>query len=399
MNCFIIVFLIIFPVFSFSAEPNSELVQKAEKGDVEALVQLYEFYRDNEKFEKADSALNRAAEKGHVPSLKLVYQQTGKILSVGVEAAVNEQLFAPFMRANLDLTEFSNMDHLLSLDGVEEKISGTRRSVISQITDGKKTSLAKTSGVDDRMLQDQPIRPIMMDLIAEQDGSFKLLEEHEAGREYLFPPPSSKEGAAEETQESIRVIYEQTKTQGRLEDDNSVSITVVEEYAFPDEVFEEFKAMYEQTEAKGQLSRDEFILRMLTISSLIPEPTEDGTFRLVELKMKASGEFHLEKLDSLKILDRYVAYRLENNKTQMEYWLDRLKSLANTGDILALQMVYRITGEVLMEGYTKAVSNTADNFFAEDGNKAVTAIQNKKNINDSVMEKIKAPFGTCKEAF
>ena len=76
----------------------------------------------------------------------------------------------------------------------------------------------------------------------------------------------------------------------------------------------------------------------------------------------------------------------------MEYWLGRLKSLANTGDILALQMVYCITGEVLMEGYTKAVSNTADNFFAEDGNKAVTAIQNKKNINDSVMEKIKAPF-------
>lgn len=405
MNYFIIVFLIIFPFFSFSAELELKLVQKAEAGDVEALVQLYEFYRDNGRSKEADSALNRAAEKGHIPSLKLVYQQTGKVLSVGVETAINTQLFAPLLRTKPDLMEFSHMNHLSSINGLEEEISETRRAIISQITDGKKDSLVKKSEAGDRMLQNQPFRPIIMELGAEEDGSFKLLE-LESGREvdgrYLFPPPSSKEGAAEETQEGIRVIYEHTKTKGRLKDDRPVSLTVME-YTFPDEVFEEFKARYEQIEAKGKLSIDEFILRMLTIRSFIPAQTEEGTFRPIELKMWASGKFDLEKVDPLKMLGRYTAYRLENSKTQMEYWLGQLKNLANTGDILALQIVYHITGEVLPAGLDAAVNSKINSLFTEGREQSVspkiTTTQNREKVRNNIVARIKTPFGKCKEAF
>lgn len=408
MNYFIIVFLIIFPVFSFSTELESKLVQKAETGDVEALVQLYEFYRDNRMSEKADSALNRAAEKGHIPSLKLVYQQTGKILSVGVEAAVNTGLFAPFIaygeRTKSGAMDFSDMDHLPSINGLEGEVSKVKRSIISQITDGKKSSLVEKSKMGDGMPLGQPVRPTMMELRTEKDGSFRLLEPgHEVNGGYLFPPPSLKKRAAEETQEGIRVMYEQTQTRDRLKGDNPVSLTVME-YVFSEEVTEEFKARYEQTGAKEQLSIDDFILRMLTARSLIPEPTENEAFQLLELKMEVGGKYHLEKIDSLEMLNRYAAYRLENNKTQMEYWLSRLKSLANTGDISALQIVYHITGEVLVTGLNAAVDSTMDNSFAEGREKGVspkiTTVKDREEMRNNIVARIKkAPFGNCKGAF
>ena len=399
MNYFIIILFVLFPVFSFAAdedekenkpfildqsrldsgatlggvEPDVNLVEKAEAGDVEALVRLYQFYQDNGESQKADSTLHKAAEKGHIPSLKLIYQQTGEILSAGVEAAVNAHVFAPLRssggRTEFGLMHFSYMDHLSSRNGLEESESHFRSSIISQITDGEKNSLVETkttgssslpkdgggeksskkvydvislspeanralherrdigfhvaSSRGDRMLRGQPVRPVIMELT--EDGTFQQVElKLGADGEYLLPP--LREGAAERSQEFYKRLLRE----------------------------------------KGELTNvSEF-------------PIEGG------------------QIDSLIILGRYTAYRLENSETQMEYWLGRLKNVANTGDMLALQMVYRITGEVLTEGYTRVVSNTIDSFFYENREKGIspkmTAMQNRESVSDSVMEQIKTPF-------
>ena len=332
VNYFIIILLILFPVFSLAAEkennpserfildqsrldsgavlggaePDSESVQKAEAGDIEALVRLYEFYRDNGESQKADLTLYKAAEKGHIPSLKLIYQQTRAILLTGLEAAVSAHIFAPLRsfggRTEFGLMQFSYMDHLSSADGLQEESSRFRSSIISQITDGETDSLVGMKTI----------------------GSSSLPKDGRGG-------------------ESSRKVYD-----------------VVSLSPEANRVLHEGRDIgYHAASSKG-----------------------DRTLR--------------GQMDSLTMLGRYTAYRLENSTTQMEYWLGQLKRVADTGDMLALQMVYRITGEVLVEGYTKVVSSTIDSFFAEDREKGMspkmTAMRNRESVRESVREQIKAPF-------
>ena len=425
MKYFIIILFSIFPVFSLAVEgePDLDLLKKAEAGDIDSIVQLYEFYEKKGDSDKANDYLNKAAEKGHIPSLKLVYQQTGKILSAGVEAAVSAHVFAPLKssggRTEFGLMRFNYMDHLSSRDGLEEETSHFRRSIISQITDGETNSLVETkttgSSSSPKDGGGEELSKKVYDVVSLSPEANRALHE---GRDIGYHAASSKDDRMLRGQPALMLVGSKDKG-----------------------IFERFQAAFEQAQEEGKLGESfyigEDILRGRQAPPVIFLPAEDGTFRPVKLKMGADGKYlhpppkeevvderfqelykrlkregklqnighlysvssilQMDRLDYLPmILGRYISYHLENSETRMEYWLSRLKSLANTGDMLALQMVYRITGEVLTEGYTKAVSNTIDSFFAEGREQGVspkmTAMKNRNSVSESIMQQIKAPF-------
>ena len=287
MKYFIIILFSIFPVFSLAVEgePDPDLVKKAEAGDIDSIVQLYGFYEKKGDSDKANDFLRKAAEKGHIPSLKLIYQQTGEVLSAGLETVLNAQLFAfTSLRrpgfGNTSLLYFNRLDYLSSERGLEESASEIRKAIINEITDGQRSTLEAST-------ENTPSFPKNKG----GDGSS------------LSRPPSHNMAETEST--------------------------------------------------------------------------------------------------SLEIVETYMVYRLEKNEEKMNVWLGKLKGAAQKGDMFALQIVYRITGEVMSEGYMKVVNATMDSFFEADREKGIhpkmTAMQNLREVQNSVMERIKAPFVEDKE--
>ena len=195
MNYFIIALFIVSPVLSFAAGdedktgikpaksfllgqsrldsgavlggvgPDSDLVQRAEGGNVESMVRLYTFYQKEGDIEKANDFLRRAAEKGDIPSLKLVYQQTGEVLSTGVMVVVDSRLFAPIkaslgnrglwystrpmedlsFRVGREGSDFNDIDSSSWREGLERDKEEIKKTVIYEITDGERNTLETTS--------------------------------------------------------------------------------------------------------------------------------------------------------------------------------------------------------------------------------------------------------------
>ena len=324
MKYLIVTLFFIFPVFSFAAEgePDPVLVQKAEAGDIDSIVQLYGFYEKKGDPDKANDFLRKAAEKGHIPSLKLIYQQTGEILSTGVEIVINSRLraFAPLRGSglgNTDLLHFNRLDYLSSERGLAESAVEIRKAVIYEITDGQKNTLEAS---------------------AENTSPSSKNKDSDKGGDPPPRPPS-------------RPI-----------------ITELKEGAFQE-------VDSQRGEHTSEIHRQN---RSFSPSNAVET-----------------------ELTSLETLETYMVHRLEQNQENMNTWLGKLKGFAKRGDMLALQMVYRITGEVISEGYTKVVNTTMDSFFEADREKGihpkVTAMQNLREVQNSVMERIKTPFVKGKE--
>ena len=86
----LIVFIISLPFFSFGAEKNTLdlfLFRRAENGDAEAQLELSQFYYD-----KADTWLRQSIKQGHIPALRVLYEQSGDVPSEGLEVAVERIL-------------------------------------------------------------------------------------------------------------------------------------------------------------------------------------------------------------------------------------------------------------------------------------------------------------------
>lgn len=73
-----------------------------------------------------------------------------------------------------------------------------------------------------------------------------------------------------------------------------------------------------------------------------------------------------EKGNVTATTELYSFYHKRGNKEKSTLWLDKLKNMANQGDMQALREVYKITGEVLYKG-VDAVKQMRINLFYEEG--------------------------------
>ena len=97
--------------------------------------------------------------------------------------------------------------------------------------------------------------------------------------------------------------------------------------------------------------------------------------------------------DAVSMLGLYVMYRSQSDTRNMRKWLEELKDIADSkGNILALTMIYRITGQVLWEGYMVAVRNVIRNLPEEERDKLRKTGKHLKEIRNGIMETIKSPF-------
>ena len=137
MTYFTVILLIGFSVISFATD-KKEMLERAEAGDKQAILQLLDFYKNNGNNEQAKVFLEKAAEVGDISSLKEIYQRTGRILFVGVNAAARDQIFGLDLGGRMTLLKASRMDYLSSPQRVADE-SRIREKLINEITQGEQS--------------------------------------------------------------------------------------------------------------------------------------------------------------------------------------------------------------------------------------------------------------------
>ena len=137
MTYFTVILLIGFSIISFAID-EKEMLERAEEGDKQAILQLLDFYKNNGNNEQAKVFLEKAAEVGDISSLKEIYQQTGRILFVGVNAAARDRIFGLDLGGRMTLLKASRMDYLSSPQRVADE-SRIREKLINEITQGEQS--------------------------------------------------------------------------------------------------------------------------------------------------------------------------------------------------------------------------------------------------------------------
>ena len=132
----IFLLLISFSIISFATEElEKEMLKKAEAGDKQAILQLIDFYKENGNVEQAEIFLEKAAKAGDIPSLREVYQKTGRIILTGVDVAVRDQIFVSHLGEDAQIRVDFLKEYLSSPERVRDKPT-VRSVVMNEITQG-----------------------------------------------------------------------------------------------------------------------------------------------------------------------------------------------------------------------------------------------------------------------
>lgn len=306
------------------AEPDSDLVKKAEEGDVKSWVQLYSFYQKNRESEKADSALNKAAELGDIPSLQMIYEKTGKIPTAGLNVVIHS--LSPTLSSQRPIGSnllplFSYMDYLSSEVGLEEDMLRRKREAIYIITNGV-TSV-------------HPDHPNFL------SKDLQYIEE---------------EVKTAERKDAISILglYMVYRSQNDMKK-MSLWLEKLKDVANKGDMLA-LKMVYRIT---GQVLGEGY---EAAVNNALSEEkrlnlTKTGA-RLKEMQNSVMENIKSSFVagDEGIILVLYGVYRVRKDQGKAGFWLDKLRSEANEGNVSALRVLYHITGEISEKGYNIAVN-------------------------------------------
>lgn len=211
MNYFTIVLLIGFSVISFAID-EKEMLEKAEAGDRQAILQLLDFYKSNGNTEQVKVFLEKAAEVGDISSLKEIYQQTGRILLVGVNTAVRNRMSILGPGGQMTLLKASRLDYLSSSQRVADE-ARIREELINEITQEKQSGGGRSGGSGSGNEGGAP--RLNIEGAENTENKAELAEYEEAMRPYT---EELLKKAANEDVEAMRELYDFYKELERVEE-------------------------------------------------------------------------------------------------------------------------------------------------------------------------------------